>query len=108
MGGTQQFVIHNTCEDSLLAFGVILDLIVMTELFTRVKYSTNQEDYQPMNPILSLLGYWCKAPLFQPGVPAVNALGKQRQAVENFLKILAGVPISNNPMLDYIAPTVAT
>lgn len=64
MGGTQQFVIHNTCEDSLLAYGVILDLIIMTELFTRVKYSTDAELYQPVNPILSLLGYWCKAPLF--------------------------------------------
>lgn len=108
MGGTQQFVIHNTCEDSLLAFGVILDLIIMTELFTRVKYSTDSEHYAPMNPILSLLGYWCKAPLFQNDVPAVNALGRQRVAIENFLKILVGVPITTAPMLEYVAPTIKT
>lgn len=107
MGGTQQFVIHNTCEDSLLAFGVILDLCIMAELFTRIKYSTGSEEYVQMNPIMSLLAYWCKAPLFQAGVPAVNALGRQRVAIENFLKILAGVPISSAPLLTYAAPVRA-
>lgn len=37
MGGQQTFVIHNTCEDSLLAVPLILDLTILTELFSRIK-----------------------------------------------------------------------
>lgn len=37
MGGHQTFVIHNTCEDSLLAAPLILDLTILTELFSRIK-----------------------------------------------------------------------
>ena len=44
MGGFQTLVIHNTCEDSLLAAPLILDLCILTELFSRIQYrnkSTN-------------------------------------------------------------------
>lgn len=66
MGGKLTYIIHNTCEDSLLAFAVMLDLIVGAELFTRITYSQGKalENFTPMHPILSFLGYWCKAPLF--------------------------------------------
>jgi myo-inositol-1-phosphate synthase len=37
MGGRSTIVIHNTCEDSLLAAPIILDLIILAELLTRVK-----------------------------------------------------------------------
>ena len=39
--GLQTFAIHNTCEDSLLATPLIIDLVVMTELMTRVTYKTD-------------------------------------------------------------------
>lgn len=39
MGGLQTFVIHNTCEDSLLATPLIYDLAILTELATRIRYS---------------------------------------------------------------------
>ena len=32
MGGRSTIAIHNTCEDSLLASPIILDLIILTEL----------------------------------------------------------------------------
>ena len=38
MGGTNTLVIHNTCEDSLLASPLMIDLVLLTELMTRVKY----------------------------------------------------------------------
>lgn len=38
MGGEHIFTSYNVCEDSLLAAGIIIDLIVMTELMTRIKY----------------------------------------------------------------------
>jgi myo-inositol-1-phosphate synthase len=44
MGGSQQFVIHNTCEDSLLAIGVIMDLLIMTELHTRIEYTVDMSE----------------------------------------------------------------
>lgn len=37
MGGHNTIVIHNTCEDSLLATPLILDLVVLAELCGRIK-----------------------------------------------------------------------
>jgi myo-inositol-1-phosphate synthase len=37
MGGRSTIAIHNTCEDSLLAAPIILDLIILGELLTRVQ-----------------------------------------------------------------------
>jgi myo-inositol-1-phosphate synthase len=40
MGGTNTIVMHNTCEDSLLATPLILDLVIMAELMNRITYKT--------------------------------------------------------------------
>ncbi|RVE39892.1 hypothetical protein evm_015458, partial [Chilo suppressalis] len=40
--GTNTIVVHNTCEDSLLAVPLILDLLVLAELFSRVQYKQQQ------------------------------------------------------------------
>ena len=37
MGGHNTIVMHNTCEDSLLAAPLILDLIILAELFERIE-----------------------------------------------------------------------
>lgn len=37
MGGHNTLVIHNTCEDSLLAAPIILDLAILGELCSRIK-----------------------------------------------------------------------
>lgn len=37
MGGRNTIVMHNTCEDSLLAAPIILDLVILTELLTRIQ-----------------------------------------------------------------------
>lgn len=39
MGGQQTYAIHNTCEDSLLASPIILDLAIVTELMSRIQAS---------------------------------------------------------------------
>ena len=36
MGGTNTVVLHNTCEDSLLASPIILDLVIVAELAERM------------------------------------------------------------------------
>lgn len=40
MGGHNTLVIHNTCEDSLLAAPLILDLAILGELCDRIKVNT--------------------------------------------------------------------
>jgi len=35
MGGKNTISLHNTCEDSLLASPLILDLVILTEFMTR-------------------------------------------------------------------------
>ena len=37
MGGRNTIVMHNTCEDSLLAAPIILDLVLLAELTTRIQ-----------------------------------------------------------------------
>lgn len=38
MGGRNTIVMHNTCEDSLLAAPIILDLVILAELITRIRF----------------------------------------------------------------------
>ena len=37
MGGHNTIVLHNTCEDSLLAAPIILDLVILAELCERIE-----------------------------------------------------------------------
>ena len=36
MGGTNTIILHNTCEDSLLAAPIILDLVIVAEIAERI------------------------------------------------------------------------
>merc|ERR1712054_244151 len=40
MGGSQTIVMHNTCEDSLLATPLILDLAILADMTSRISYKT--------------------------------------------------------------------
>ena len=42
MGGLNTVVLHNTCEDSLLAAPIILDLVILAELCERIMVKTGQ------------------------------------------------------------------
>jgi myo-inositol-1-phosphate synthase len=100
MGGTNTIVMHNTCEDSLLATPLILDLVIVAELCERITYSATagaptDSDFVKMQPILSILSYWLKAPLVPAGAPIVNALFAQRSALENLFRACAGLPLEN-------------
>lgn len=69
LGGLNTISIHNTCEDSLLASPIILDLVILAEFCTRVQFSTNTET-KPVNfnVVLSILSYLLKAPLLPKGI----------------------------------------
>ncbi|XP_073992466.1 inositol-3-phosphate synthase isoform X2 [Rhodnius prolixus] len=102
MGGLNTIVVHNTCEDSLLAVPVILDLVILAELCSRITFKAAvDKDYKPFSHILSILGYLCKAPLVQKGAPVVNALVKQRACIENILKACIGLPPEHHMDLEH-------
>lgn len=99
LGGHNTLVIHNTCEDSLLATPLILDLVILGELCSRIHVKDVADataDYVPFHSVLSILSYLCKAPLVPAGTPVVNSLFRQRAAIENILRACIGLaPISH-------------
>lgn len=96
MGGRNTMILHNTCEDSLLATPLIIDLIVMAELCQRIQIKRpGSETYESFHPVLSLLSYMLKAPQVKPGTPIINALFSQRQCIVNMLRACVGLPAEN-------------
>ncbi|OMJ17193.1 Inositol-3-phosphate synthase [Smittium culicis] len=111
MGGLSTISIYNTCEDSLLASPLILDLFMVAELMSRVEFrcapndsvNINEVKYEPFHSVLSILSYMLKAPVVPPNAPVVNALAKQRAAMENIMRAFIGLPSSNDMMLEHSA-----
>ncbi|KAH8103479.1 Myo-inositol-1-phosphate synthase [Cristinia sonorae] len=101
-GGRSTINIFNECEDSLLATPLILDLAILTELLTRVKYrdASGPSEFAPLYPVLSLLSYMLKAPLVKPGTDVINSLNRQRNALESFLKACIGLEANGDLLLE--------
>jgi myo-inositol-1-phosphate synthase len=109
MGGQNTIVVHNTCEDSLLAAPLIIDLVLLGELFSRVqlrKVFPNGEygEVTHMHTILSPLAYLLKAPMVPENTPIINALFRQRACIENILRALVGLPAEDNLLLQFKLP----
>jgi myo-inositol-1-phosphate synthase len=102
LGGHNTIAMHNTCEDSLLAAPLILDLIVLGEVMERITYKTSATDeYQRMDSILSILSFLIKAPLVPKGTPVINALMKQRACMTNVFRACVGLPAENDMLLQH-------
>ncbi|XP_069183817.1 inositol-3-phosphate synthase 1-A isoform X2 [Procambarus clarkii] len=102
MGGTNTIVIHNTCEDSLLASPLIIDLVILAELFERIQFKTELEsNFDNFNSVLSVLSYLCKAPLVPHNTPVINSLFRQRSCIENILRACIGLAPTNHMLLEY-------
>lgn len=102
LGGHNTIAMHNTCEDSLLASPLILDLCIVTELMERITYKTgDMKDFEKFNPVLSILSFMLKAPLVPTGTPVVNALFKQRACMTNIFRACLGLPPRSDMMLEY-------
>ncbi|XP_048480364.1 inositol-3-phosphate synthase [Plutella xylostella] len=103
--GTNTIAMHNTCEDSLLATPLILDLVLLAELMQRVSFApSGSQDYTAMHPVYSILSYLLKAPLVPGGAPVVNALGSQRRAVEGVLRACLSLPPVTCMQLEHKVP----
>ncbi|KAK9752724.1 Myo-inositol-1-phosphate synthase [Popillia japonica] len=106
-GGINTIVVHNTCEDSLLATPIILDLIVLAELCTRIQFKRKEDDstwYSNFHPVLTILSYLCKSPLVPKGTPVVNALFKQKACIENVMRACLGLTPDSNMLLEHKVP----
>jgi len=102
MGGHNTIVMHNTCEDSLLATPLILDLAILADMTSRIQYKTpNMKEWGSLHPIMSVLSYLIKAPLVPPGAPVVNALFKQRGCIENLFRACVGLQPDNHMLLEH-------
>lgn len=102
MGGKNTIVMHNTCEDSLLATPLIYDLVILGELCARVQVKKEGEsEWESFHPVLSLLSYMLKAPLVPNGAPVVNALFTQRCAIVNFMRACLGLAPDNHMTLEH-------
>eukprot|EP01092_Planopodium_desertum_P013017 TRINITY_DN61975_c0_g1_i1.p1 TRINITY_DN61975_c0_g1~~TRINITY_DN61975_c0_g1_i1.p1 ORF type:complete len:404 (+),score=117.01 TRINITY_DN61975_c0_g1_i1:103-1314(+) len=100
MHGHNTIVIHNTCEDSLLAVPVMLDLVVIMELMTRIEWKTEgMKEFDKFHPVMSILSFLLKAPVVPAGTPIVNALFKQRACMENIFRACVGLPPEHNMLL---------
>ena len=61
LGGHNTIALHNTCEDSLLAAPLIIDLAILMEFMTRVTYSINNKEFKNFNAVMSMISYLLKA-----------------------------------------------
>jgi len=100
LGGDNTIVLHNTCEDSLLAAPLMMDLILLAELCERITVKEDNEGFQKCFPILSILSIFLKAPKAMPGMSVVNAFASQRAALTNFFRALVGMKPDNHLRLE--------
>jgi myo-inositol-1-phosphate synthase len=109
MGGHQTISMFNVCEDSLLASPLIIDLVIIAEMMTRIKWRVRPEegaaagagDFKSFHSVLSVLSYMLKAPLTPTGTPVVNALAKQRAALTNIFRACVGLEPESDMTLEH-------
>lgn len=94
LGGEMTLITHATCEDSLLAAPIMLDLILLAEFFTRVKV-----DGKVLGPVLSYLSFFFKAPVTNHPEFNFNSFSKQKETLVNFLKACADIMPGDNTLL---------
>ena len=96
MNGVNTIMSYNICEDSLLAVPIMIDMIVLGELFTRMKV-----DKESLGPVFSYLSFFFKAPITNHHEYVVNSFTRQRETLLNFLKAAAGYPIDSQTLLAF-------
>lgn len=108
LGGHQTISLFNVCEDSLLASPLIIDLVLVTEIMTRIQWQAQttssegaDDEFKSFHSVLSILSYMLKAPLTPPGTPVINALAKQRAALTNIFRACVGLEPDSDMTLEH-------
>ena len=105
-GGENIISIHNTCEDSLLAAPLIIDMIILMEVFSRVMVKDEKMDkFKHMACIHSVLSFLFKAPRTPNNSPVINSLFQQRACLENTLRACRGLQPLNHMHLEWKMPS---
>lgn len=105
-GGKNIISVHNTCEDSLLAAPLMLDLVILMELFSRVQLKDEtMKEFQGMNTVYSVLSFLLKAPRTPNHTPVINSLFQQRACMENVLRATRGLQPLNHMHLEWKMPS---
>ena len=91
LNGKHTLAIHNTCEDSLLAVPLMLDIILFSDFFSRININNKH-----LNTVLSMLSIFFKAPAVNENEPVINSFFKQKNGLENFFRIFMGLPENNH------------
>lgn len=94
MNGWFTLVSHATCEDSLLAVPIMIDLVILAEFFTRVKV-----DGKSLGPVLSYLNFFLKAPISNHEKYTFNSFSRQKMTLINLLKVLGGMTPDDSTLL---------
>ena len=104
-GGENIISLHNTCEDSLLAAPLMLDIVILMELFTRITVKDEtMKDYDHFAAVHSVLSFLFKAPRTPHNSPVINSLFQQRAMLENTLRATRGLQPLNNMHLEWKLP----
>jgi myo-inositol-1-phosphate synthase len=85
MGGINTISSYNICEDSLLATPILIDMVILGELFTRMEINGEK-----LGPVLSYLSFFFKAPITNHNEYVINSFSRQRESLVNLLKVAAG------------------
>jgi myo-inositol-1-phosphate synthase len=96
MNGISTISTYNVCEDSLLATPLMIDMIILGELFTRMEING-----KPMGPVLSYLSFFFKAPITNHDEYVINSFSRQRESLVNLLKVAAGLQPDDGTLLAF-------
>jgi myo-inositol-1-phosphate synthase len=96
MGGINTISTYNICEDSLLAVPIMIDMVVLGELFTRMSIDGNK-----FGPILSYLSFFFKAPTTNHPEYVINSFNRQRETIVNLLKAASGITPDDATLLSF-------
>ena len=96
LGGINTISSYNICEDSLLAVPIMIDMILLGELFTRMKI-----DKESLGPVVSYLSFFFKAPITNHKEYVVNSFSRQRETLLNFLKTAAGYACDSHTLMSF-------
>jgi myo-inositol-1-phosphate synthase len=101
LGGESIIEVYNMCQDSLLAVPVMLDLVILDELYSRITWKTKEMSaFERFHPVNSSLSLFLKAPLVPENTPVVNVLYRQRLCIENLIRVCIGLAPENFMLLD--------
>lgn len=109
MNGSSTISIYNTCEDTLLAVPIMVDMICFAALLANVEVAHIAEsqapvkcvtkelvsklNFKPVSNLMPVMSLFFKAPLPRTAdrSDVVNAFAAQRAAIEDFVRAIAGL-----------------